>query len=267
MPALEESALEQIPVQERKVVKLLIAITSWDKAHAKFLTKALDIYADEYADLNIEVCLSVNYQFEHPLQTTRLVNEYEGWRHTWNCRRYEMDSDWDYLIESDDDIAVPRRAFDYYVSSQSIPLTLIPGFLSYEEDLDGGKRLITMAGPHPLTKQVMQVEGRDCFEPHNPHSGCLVIDRARWDAHRPSTQPINRKWFTEAEYARSELYDTAYTKAIPIDAVRDESALVRHLPIKYLLCMWRVYPMPSTLFATQSAKGNAVSRAVSVNAK
>ena len=229
------------------MVKLLIAITSWSRTHGIFLSKLLDTYAAEYADLAPQICLSVNYAFEHSLPHTRLTKEYEGWRYTWNCRRYELESDWTHLIESDDDILVPRRAFDYYVKLQGMPAPFVPGVVSYEQDAAGSARLITLASDRPPVKQMMRIEGRACFEPHNPHSGCLIIDRARWDAARPSETPTRSGWFTEAEYARSELYDRAYKKAVEIEAVRDGSALVRHLPARYLLKTWRTCPTPNTL--------------------
>lgn len=229
------------------MVKLLVAITSWAEPHRKFLTQVLDVFAAEYADLAPQICLSVNYPFEHALPHMRLPKAYEGWRYTWNCRRFELQADWTHLIESDDDILVPRRAFDYYVARQGLPLPFIPGVVSYEQDVDGSARLITLASDRPAVKQRMRIEGRDFFEPHNPHSGCLIIDRARWDAARPSETPAKRGWFTEAEYARSELYDRAYTKAVELAAVRDGSALVRHLPTRYLLKTWRTCPTPNTL--------------------
>ena len=218
-----------------KMVKLLVAITSWSRDHDRFLRRVLDCYRDEYSDLDVTVALSVNFPFDYDgPNIVRLPKTYDGWRYTWNAREFELGSDFDLLIESDDDVQINRASVEYYLNAaDACGPDRIPGLLSCE-----GDRLITM---HSGAKSVIEAGGRRWIVPRNVHSACLIIDRERWIKQTPSRTPTKAAWCTEAEYARSETY-FRFEKAVAVDAIADGSALVTHLPNRYLGKPYMRYP-------------------------
>jgi hypothetical protein len=230
-------------------MRVLLAINSWRSDKARWLHRVLAAYAEHYADLDLRVLLSVNYAFDcagvcKGLNLIRLPRRYEGWDYCWNARAAEFASDWDILIESDDDLVVPRAGLQYYVEAMHVlSRECIPGFLSVESD---GRKdyLITMP---KLFGQAAFAREPGWIEPCNVHSACFVIDRARWEQSPPSREPCRAAWMTRPEYARSEVYHRCYRKRVRVSAIHDGTALVHHLPNRYLIRTWLQYP-PAEMF-------------------
>ncbi len=180
--------------------------------------------------------LSVNYAFEYSkLPVTYLERKFADWNYTWNNRATLLGCylDYDYVIDSDDDLELPRRAFDYYVANEGLPADYIAGFLTSEADRQGKRRLITMGNHSPkLVAETITIGDNQYITPNNLHSCCFIADKARFGlavSRGLSSVPIKKHFYTNAEYARTEIYDKL-TKVVSVDGIRTGDALVNHLP-------------------------------------
>jgi hypothetical protein len=229
---------------------ILISITSCHKSKAPILDAVIKNYR-QYPDCNLHLVLCTAYDYTGSLLDNAILTPsmLTGWKHTWSNSPYvhQHYREYDYVIESDDDILIPYAAFEYYQAHESLPLTYIPGLLATETDVYGDAFVITTCKLLPSIVQTHEINGTKYIEPHNVHSACTIIDRARY------ALAIEKGW-TDAPHrerlldvpktSRSGIY--AYsTKVIAVDAIQIGSAFCKHLPNSY--CNLYPYYTPKEL--------------------
>lgn len=223
-------------------MKVLINITSYSSNHEKYLLRVLGNFATNYADLDLFYVLSINYPFDIKLPSdkfVRLDKTFDIWNYTWNGHAYLRDhyADFDYVINQDDDVLIPRAAFNYYVTaSTAVDNSSIPGLLVAEQDKECKNHLITVV---PFVKDArVEINGEWYLKPTFQHSACMIADRARFAAIASQTQPAWASLYNPPQASRTMIY-TKLQKVIPISAIRDKSCFVQHLPNKYHAGLWK----------------------------
>ncbi len=126
-------------------MKILVSITSYHKDKEKYLSKILRSYEDISVTLKckIDIILSTNYEFKFDYSgnimhiTTNYVYD-SFWEYTWQNKNmiFSMYSDYDYIIESDDDILISEKNIVQYIKLKNIDKNYIPGFLVTERGSD-----------------------------------------------------------------------------------------------------------------------------------
>jgi len=219
-------------------MKLLISITSYNERERPFLEKVLANYQSEFADAKLQFVLSVNYPFDIPPNAMVLPKQYDGWRYTWNNKEYVAKHyhSFDFIIDSDADCHISRINFDHYVTEASkLSLDYVPGFMSYEEDKQGGKHLITLQNWETRVSEKWKLNGKHYITPYNLHTPAVIVDKHRYHlAIKDGLKMTPYRWhfYTEAEMSRTALY-YHFKKVVAVDGIQSGNALVWHTPNKY----------------------------------
>jgi len=219
-------------------MKIIISITSYGAEHKKFLTRILEHYAAFFSDCDLFYALCVNYPFAAPAQIPSACVEFippdpalVRRDFTWNNKPFLQKhfSEYDFIIETDDDILVPRAAVDYYATaSVAMPPAMIPGWLCAETDPKGNDHLISM-NRFEIDLQTSSVAG---ITPHNLHSAAFIADTSRYSVVADQITPVTTRGYCKAQASRTLIFATLQ-KVIPAANIRDKSALIYHLPRKY----------------------------------
>ncbi len=236
--------------------KILISITSYDKSHSKYLKQIIENYQTEFSNYDLYFVLSLNYPYSNPpTNSTQLPKLYNNWNFTWNAKKYLKDNydKYSYIIESDDDILVTKENFQYFLDTElkHNKDNLLTGFLVYEQSPDGKKHLITMPSSLPRKKEMLSVNNNIYIVPFNQHSACFICDAKKYKTALKNNMPVSPPTtivpYTSAEFSRTELY-FQFKKVIPVEAIVNEKALVKHLSAKY----WNIPTMRYSSWAKPS---------------
>jgi hypothetical protein len=224
-------------------MNILISITSYHESKKSYLTKVLANYLHEYEDHTITFVLSTNYEFEYPNRNiVCLPKIYDGWEFTWNNKKYVLENyeKYDYIIESDDDVFIPKRTFDYYVNTQKYldgidnQTKYLCGFNVCEEK-NGILYVINAGLAHDTVKQIHQIGEKTFIELTNRHSASYLIDKANMSKALqigiPST-PCSDGIYGTPDWSISSIYKN-FIKVMPIDEI-NKNAMALHLPNKYI---------------------------------
>jgi hypothetical protein len=226
----------------KKNMKILVSITSYNVDKQKYLSQILKCYENISCELNctIDIVLSIKYDHEY-ITTNKLIlnkSEYTGESHCWSNRKYiyENYSNYDYVIESDDDVLISKENILQYIKYQHVDINHIPGFIVTEEDCEKNIYIHSMLFNEPVhILRKFLLENKTWFVPRNIHSACFMVDKIRLEKlFNTSTDALSIKsvgvYDTQCT-ARSEIY-TFYIKIINLDEIQHH--LVKHLPNKYL---------------------------------
>ena len=222
-------------------MKVLVSMTSWKEAEKQWLLKVLELYKNEYADLDVTFALCVGYPFNVPSNSVLIEPQYEGWEFPWNNDRYvrEHYQDFDYLIHSDCDTFVLRSAFDYYVNTHlwlkdnvDEPKKWIPGIVT-TETFKGDEFLLLPR--NEKVGRVVYLNGKQFLIPRNIQSSATIIDRERYakaiERGLPDS-PQDYERYTVPEMARMGFY-FCFNKIVGVDELKKGIAVCRHLPNRY----------------------------------
>ena len=226
---------------------ILVTITSVHPLKKKYIDIIIDTYS-KFTNYTCKIYVSSPYGYINPL-STNIINAKVGPRHAWTLHdtinsNYQ---DYDYVINSDDDILITEANIDYY-TKQSLAMNYIAGFLVYEE-AKGFKQILSMPklGQPPASKRLLIGENTYII-PTRKHSACFIVDKNRYKLYLDNGRGVEPS--VEVIYgtqigARTDIYDSGiFDKVIPITAIKNGSALVKHLakhftnelefePIKY----------------------------------
>lgn len=227
-------------------MKFLISITSYFDNKTVYINQILEQYDAIQSRLNvqIDVVLSCNYEFVHSKR--RNINvilnndaQHVGEVHAWSNFDYIVANhkNYDYIIESDDDILITEDNIQQYIKLQNICDDYIPGFIVYEMDQD---QVVYPQSMHlkypPFVEQQLTFADQQYFVPKNVHSACYMIDQKRLSV------LIDQNKFSKDRYtlgvydvqctARSLVYINGYTKVVSVNDIKKH--LVHHLPNRYL---------------------------------
>ena len=229
-------------------MKVLVSITSWSPDKKKYLDMIIEAYS-KWTKYIPTIVLAVNYPYETNVIVIPSIRG--GWDHCWNNKEYLQQNyqDYDLIIEQDDDIMITETNLDYYVTNQytlpdykdkmypnridanGSPKKYMPGFLVAEGDY-----LISLKQPHfPFIDEKFTIGSGYWIVPHIGHSACFIVDKDRYSIFLKNTdnQPKRIKGHSIGATARTEIYNI-FNKMVLVDGIKDKSALVQHLPIKYV---------------------------------
>jgi hypothetical protein len=212
----------------------LISITSYSHNKKKYLDIMLEAYS-KWTKYDVSIALAVNYPYEPSGSNITIVpSTMTGWDYTYNNKTYLAKTyhDYDFTVETDDDILVTEANLAYYCQFQGIDKSLIPGFLVAE-----GKYLISMKAPvFPYVDEKLVIEGNNWIVPHVKHSACFIADRERYAKYLQTASKgvlEASKGYSVGALARTDIYLNDMKKVVLVDGIKDGSALVQHIPMKY----------------------------------
>lgn len=228
---------------ERTLVKVLLSITSWKAIEKHWLGKVLELYRNEYADVDLTFVLCVGYEFEFPSNAVRIEPVYQGWQFPWNNDRYvrEHSREFDFIIQSDCDSFIPRSAFNWYVNTHlwlrdnvDEPNKWIPGLVT-TESFKGENYLLIRRTEKPGA--VVHINGKAFLKPRNIQSTATIIDRERYakaiERGLPDS-PQDFGGYTVPEVARMGFY-FCFNKVVGLDELKQGIPVCQHLPGKYCI--------------------------------
>jgi hypothetical protein len=224
-------------------MKILVSITSYHKDKEKYLSKILRSYEDISVTLEckIDIILSTNYEFKFDYSgnimhiTTNYVYD-SFWEYTWQNKKmiFSIYSDYDYIIESDDDILISEKNIVQYIKLKNIDENYIPGFLVTERGSDNIEYIQSILYGNTVG-QLNTINNKLFFIPRNLHSACYMIDKQRMSdfllSNENSTIPRSLNSYDCACTSVCEVY-FYYKKVIEIDEINNHT--VNHLPNKYI---------------------------------
>ena len=217
---------------------ILISITSYKPKLE--LQKIIENYQNNYTAYNLQFVIATPYplNYTYPNMVV-LTTGYTGFAHAWSNKQYLLDNyhNYDYLIETDDDILIPLETFEYYRSQENLPLDYIPGLLSCEtKEVDGMIELFLLPSLtfKPICKEFVTLDNKPYYVPNCRHAAAFIVDRARYALALDkglSTSPGDDPHYHPQEWARTQIYHTL-TEVISCTDI--ERTLVYHLPNKYI---------------------------------
>src|ERR1039458_8263801 len=215
-------------------MKVIISITSYSPSKKKYLDMLLESYS-KWKKYDVSIALAVNYPYETSGSNITIVpSTMTGWDYTYNNKTYLADNykSFDLIVETDDDIQVTEANLDYYCQFQGIDKSLIPGYLVAEKEY-----LISMKQPHfPFVTEKLIVEGKQWIVPHVKHSACFIADRERYGKYLQTASKgvlKESKGYSVGALARTDIYLHDMKKVVLVDGIKDGSAIIQHLPMKY----------------------------------
>ena len=216
------------------MTKLLISITSCSEQKKPYLKQIVDSYTgDDFKDYSVSVVLASNWY--KPRNCINLDLTGNGWEQCWSCHQYLKDhySEADIIINQDDDILVTPQNIQYYLKYQSLPMEYIGGFLVAE-----GEYLISMKAPvFPFVDEKLTLEGKQWIVPHILHQASSISDRERYAKYLQTASKgalKASKGYSVGALARTDIYLNDMKKVVLVEGIRDGSAIIQHLPMKYI---------------------------------
>ncbi len=224
-------------------MKILVSITSYHKDKEKYLSQILRSYEDISVtlDCKIDIVLSTNYElkFDYSGNITHIITNYvynSFWEYTWQNKNmiFSMYSDYDYIIESDDDILISEKNIVQYIKLKNIDKNYIPGFLVTERGTDNIEYIQSILYGDTVG-QLNTINNKLFFTPKNLHSACYMIDKQRMSdfflLNKNSTVPKSLNPYNGACTSVCEVY-FYYKKIMDTDEINNHT--VNHLPNKYI---------------------------------
>lgn len=224
-------------------MKILVSITSYKKEKEEYLLKILSEYEfiSKKLSCSIDILLTTNYTCKiiykgnlHHVVTN--FQELERWEYCWEnkIRLIEMYHDYDYLIESDDDILISEKNITNYIKLKDFNQNYIPGFIITEFDQKNVQYIQSMLFGSSIGKTFIE-QKKKIFVPENIHSACSMVDRNRMykllSINKNLTIPKFSDPYDMGCMSVSEIY--FYYKKI-IDTNNFNDHLVNHLTSKYI---------------------------------
>jgi hypothetical protein len=224
-------------------MNILVSITSYHKDKEKYVYQILRSYEYIAVQLGCKIDIIISSYYEHSYVTTNNLilnkSDYVGEFHCWSNTKYIMENfkNYDYIIESDDDILISLNNIKQYMKCESMDLCYIPGFIVTEDHNVNKKTYIHSMlfnkPPHITDKVVLN--DQIWFIPHTKHAACYMIDRVRLETYLDKNQmAVIPKGIDVLDIqctARSEIY-YYFKKMINLNEL--DNHLVKHLPNKYL---------------------------------
>ncbi len=224
-------------------MKILVSIISYKEDKKNYLIDILKKYEDISNILNcqIDIILSTNYKyiFNYNGNIIHNITDYKDdifWEYTWQNKStiFSRYYDYDYIIESDDDVLITEKNILQYIKLENININYIPGFLITEFDSNNIQYIQSILYGSQIG-EVNIINNISFFTPKNIHSACYIIDNKRM-----KNFLLNNK---DAKFPKSiDSYDCAcisvsevyfyYKKVIEIDEINNHT--VNHLPNKYI---------------------------------
>jgi hypothetical protein len=188
------------------------------------------------------VILTKNYVYDYNFEELNKLIDipiiYHESDFCWQNREYIIKhyKEYDYIIESDDDIKISYNNILYYIKNECLDLNYIPGFIVVEYE-ENNIYIISMHLKYPLhIKQKLLLHNKLFIVPQNVHSACYIIDKNRLEI------LIKNKQFTKEIHSispydsqctsRSDIYLGMFKKIIDINEIKN--CLVHHLSNKYI---------------------------------
>lgn len=231
---------------QRGPLKILVSITSFYEDKIQYLNKVIESYTDLSTQHNIKfsILLTTNYdyKFNSPILIKHIITQNieshdHSSNHCWSNKSvlYNIYKDYDYIIESDDDILITYENLQYYFTlEKNIPFNYIPGFLVTESNTLKEQIPITLLDGDNIG-DIIEINNLKWFFPYNVHSACFIADKKRFDYFiqiiQKRTTPTYFNQYGYPESSRSEIY-FYFNKVISIDYLKN--TLVQHLPNKYV---------------------------------
>ena len=119
-----------------------------------------------------------------------------------------------------------------------MPLTHIPGYLTGVTPARGNTQLISLCPMFPpMIDEKIIIDSKLWIVPHNKHSAAFVIDSLRYSMflkNSPKVMPERYQMYSKGALSRVAVYIFGgIQKVVEVSAIKDGSAVVNHLPIKY----------------------------------
>jgi len=225
-------------------MKILVSITTYYPDKQKYVQRLLNEYnqiADDM-EIQIDVLLAQHYDekfdFGRLARVPKLSLQYTGTNFCWENRKdiLEKFKNYDYIIESDDDILVTQETIEYFLEyDRLLPPTHLIGFMIMEKDENETPYIQNIHAKYsPYTKGRFLWNGHSFLLPTNMHSACFMIDQKRLGQlvadQQLSTRPISLNGYDLSCTARCDVY----FHFIKVVEFNDDRCLIHHLPNRYL---------------------------------
>ena len=168
-------------------MKILVSIISYKEDKKNYLIDILKKYEDISNILNcqIDIILSTNYKyiFNYNGNIIHNITDYKDdifWEYTWQNKStiFSRYYDYDYIIESDDDVLITEKNILQYIKLENININYIPGFLITEFDSNNIQYIQSILYGSQIG-EVNIINNISFFTPKNIHSACYIIDNKR----------------------------------------------------------------------------------------
>lgn len=221
-------------------MKILVSITTYHKDKEEYVSQLIKEYEKICDEINctIDIVICKNYDANFIYKNKIVINlsEYKGENHCWANKEfiYKNYENYDYIIESDDDVLISKQNILQYVKYESLSLDLIPGFIITEEDKENRVYIHSMLfNSPPVFSENFRLNNNNWFVPENIHAACFMIDKKRMNLFLKNTDgKIKNMYSYDVQCtARSEIYNF-FKKIINLDEM--DSHIVKHLTNKYL---------------------------------
>lgn len=230
-----------VPDRIRYLARVLEGIERWPMARVDVVIVSNDFAIGEEAAIAIaranlsarggSLEVKIAHGLEHPYHLTWWHKRYIP---EWHSKAVPAR---DYFVYIEDDIVIDGDNIRYFVDylQKLAPHGLIPSFLRYEIDADGGRRSVDLVAQQALGKRNTRIIGDEVYvAPHNPYWAGFIVDKAAAD-----------------EYALSASFDIDNSGRISSWGVRERAAMgltweriPRDLPSRYVIPLHDGRPVP-----------------------